>query len=256
MTQKSSRSVKKRPASSRIGPLRKEPKTFKSQTWAQAALRHWNSQNATEEGVTGLPKRIRVLDVRGSRDFLEEVLGKRSKLFKGHVDALQVLDVGAGIGRNTVEVLSKLSCTIKRIDLLEPSSRLRRAAREALAGKAMIGRIFAQPLQEFVAQGSYDLVWIQWVLMYVSDGEVVAFLRRLRLRLSAETIIAIKENVEDRKEEQGVDPEDCSVTRKVAHFEDLFRSAGFKILLKRHQKEWPTKEGAFPVVMWSLIASE
>lgn len=162
-----------------------------------------------------------------------------------------MLDCGAGIGRNTVDVLGRLR-GVETVDLLEPSDKLREYARKHLGGHRCVGTFFSEPLQEFIASKDYDLVWLQWVLMYIPDSDVVSFLTRCRLRMPSGSRIVVKENIEDRSVEEDLDLKDLCLTRTVAHFEKLFTEAGFRVAVKRRQKDWPTSTGLFPVMMWCL----
>lgn len=108
--------------------------------------------------------------------------------------------------------------------------------------------------EEFTPTRSYDLIWMQWVLMYIPDREVVAFLQRCRLRMSLGSAVVVKENVANgRTAEEGVDDEELCVTRCSSHYEALFSQAGFKVARKRQQKRWPSPaSGCFRVMMWAL----
>lgn len=231
--------------------------------WSQGALASWRRQPATEAAMSGLKAQHSAMDLRGSQAFLQELqklLSKRSVLQKsGAASPRQesrgwpglALDVGAGVGRNSLKLLLPLQ-GLRRLDLVEPAPKLRAAARKALKGKDKVGRFFSQPIQAFTPVAAYDLVWIQWVFMYVPPAEVVKFLQRLRLRLAEGGVVAVKENVENRKEEEGFDPKDFCETRRASRYEEMFREAGLRIVLKRRQREWPTQEGYFPLMMWAL----
>uniref|UniRef100_A0A7S4R2S1 Alpha N-terminal protein methyltransferase 1 n=1 Tax=Alexandrium monilatum TaxID=311494 RepID=A0A7S4R2S1_9DINO len=218
-----------------------------------AGLRRWAGKPATEAAVTELPARLLSADARESRAFLG-LLCRRRRSEQAELDVAprQVLDCGAGVGRGTQRVLLRLK-GVERVDLLEPAARLRRRARELLGGRRRVGRFLAQPLQDFTARTCYNLVWIQWVFMYIPDPEVVAFLQRCRLRLAPGGRVAVKENVEDRRYEDALDLEDLCATRTAAHFEALFRQGGFKVALKRQQKVWDKRR--FPLMMWGLVPS-
>eukprot|EP00928_Gymnodinium_smaydae_P025821 TRINITY_DN2045_c1_g2_i1.p2 TRINITY_DN2045_c1_g2~~TRINITY_DN2045_c1_g2_i1.p2 ORF type:complete len:309 (-),score=68.49 TRINITY_DN2045_c1_g2_i1:304-1230(-) len=219
--------------------------------WRRAQLGYWRRKEASTEAVTGVPPRCRAADARESLDFLKKLRALSARGVAGGSTWERILDCGAGVGRNTADVLLRLP-DISSVDLLEPAPRLRKQARALLQGRAGVGRFFAQPLQEFCASAAYDLVWMEWVLMYVPDADVVDFLRRCRLRLAPGGAIAVKENYETAAVEDEVDPEDFCVTRRVSHFEALFKEAGLRIVLKRRQKDWPAGPGAYPLMMWGL----
>lgn len=224
--------------------------------WKRASLRYWGRKVDSDQAMTGMPRKFQLADQRESLEFLKMLASRRPAMLADRCHWRRVLDCGAGVGRNTQGVLLKLP-GVERVDLLEPVAKLRARARERLAGCTGVGRYFAQPLQEFTPLASYDLVWLEWVLMYVPDRKVVAFLQRCRLRMSAGSYVVVKDNVEDSRSgaSEGLDHDDFCVTRTAKHFEALFREAGFKVAIKRFQKEWPTADGAFPLMMWGLQPS-
>lgn len=216
----------------------------------QRALRlRWQSKAPTDFAMTEMPLKYRAADVRDSRLFMEKIAGTRKKKGPWPTTAL---DCGAGIGRITAGVLLRCK-SLRKIDLLEPASQLRRQAREVFAGNPRVQRFFASPLEQFTPQRRYDVVWINWVLMYVSDTTAVAFLHRCRLRLPEDGIVIIKENVELRRVEEELDEEEFCTARTLKHYEKLFHNAGFAVLQKERQRDWPTEKGAFPLMMWALV---
>ena len=40
----------------------------------------------------------------------------------------------------------------------------------------------------------YDLIWVQWVLLYLTDSDLLLVLRRLRLALKPGGLMIVKEN--------------------------------------------------------------
>lgn len=89
----------------------------------------------------------------------------------------RVLDAAAGIGRVTQKLLSRYS---KHVDLLDATQHMLDQARVRL-GERKVGCGFGyvcSPFEKFNQMpnttpsseiDSYDLVWIQWALMYVTD---------------------------------------------------------------------------------------
>lgn len=81
------------------------------------------------------------------------------------------LDVGAGIGRVSRDLL--LNFFVK-VSLLECTESFIEKARENIPTDR-INKIFPFTMQDFRAQeddiGKYDIIWIQWVIIYASDGK-------------------------------------------------------------------------------------
>lgn len=70
------------------------------------------------------------------------------------------------------------------------------------------------------------MIWLQWVLCYLTDADLVAFLIKCRENLTDDnSIVFVKENVH----ESGfyVDKDDNSVVRSDKIFQEIFEEAGF-----------------------------
>ena len=132
---------------------------------------------------------------------------------------------------------------------------------------ARVGSYFATGLQDFVPEeGRYDLIWCQWVLSHLTDGEpwrpalcsnlltssppflpgdLVSFLRRCAAGLADGGAIVLKENT---AEGEGVHDEvDSSVTRTQEEFMAVFQQAGQQVVLEQRQTSFPQE--LFPVYM-------
>jgi protein N-terminal methyltransferase len=128
---------------------------------------------------------------------------------------MRALDCGAGIGRVSKTLLMPL---FGKVDLLESNSKFLEKAAEQLSNEPAFGESFCQTLQSFIMpQQCYDIIWIQWVLGYLTDGDLVVFLQRARGALKSSLgIIYVKENIlkEDHNDTIAeVDTDDCSVIR-------------------------------------------
>ncbi len=68
-------------------------------------------------------------------------------------------------------------------------------------------------LQEFQFEFKYDIVWVQWVLCYLTDEDLIAFLHKCKTHLVDQKngMVYVKENVHDTS--FYVDKEDNSVVR-------------------------------------------
>ena len=85
------------------------------------------------------------------------------------------LDCGAGIGRVTKHML--IPASFRHVDLVESSEAFCTAAKEFLVQEIRTGQvaeIINTPLQAFVPPvGKYNLIWCQWVLLYLDDGMLI-----------------------------------------------------------------------------------
>lgn len=204
-------------------------------------LQYWTDQPPTLDGVLGgfgsgsLPR----IDSLGSRLFLLNLLPELSTvpsalrpLTPPPPRRTRALDVGAGIGRVTADVLLHL---VSDVVLLEPVDNF---IQEALArGRASVASEGPHPwrgladgstsvtflrgtLQDFDparphhaemldrvgyepgatdALSGFDVVWCQWCLGHLSDPDLAAFLRRSRAALrdpeKGRSLIVVKENL-------------------------------------------------------------
>lgn len=102
----------------------------------------------------------------------------------------------------------------------------------------------------------YDVVWIQWVLNYLTDADLLAFLQRCAraLRDPARDLVFVKENMlassADDDASFNFDQSDSSVTRSEAHFRRIFAAAGLRVVGYDQQKSFP--KDMLPVRMFAL----
>eukprot|EP01127_Copromyxa_protea_P010793 TRINITY_DN2667_c0_g1_i1.p1 TRINITY_DN2667_c0_g1~~TRINITY_DN2667_c0_g1_i1.p1 ORF type:complete len:109 (-),score=22.50 TRINITY_DN2667_c0_g1_i1:10-336(-) len=103
-------------------------------------------------------------------------------------------------------------------------------------------------MQDFAFPTQYDVIWIQWVIIYLSDDDFVAFFTRCREALTETGIIVVKDNVTNA----GfiLDVADASVTRSEAHLRLLFEASGLKVMEDKVQPHFP--KDLFPVKMFAL----
>ena len=82
--------------------------------------------------------------------------------------------------------------------------------------------------QDFKFEHKYDLIWAQWLFMYLTDDDLIKALKdcMANLTISEETgqsgLIIVKDNVKDTGVTMHLDREDNSVTRSIEHYNALF----------------------------------
>lgn len=216
------------------------------ESWYSKAMEYWSSQEASIDGVLGGFGNLHPVDLAASEQFLSVIDSQYLKLGTGYS-----ADCGAGVGRITQFMLSK---RFSKVDIIEPCSKLIEQAKIELpktVGSDRIGDYVNLPLQSFhPSPGKYNLIWHQWVLLYLPDDTLVDYLIRCRHGLTPGGVICAKENV-SLKGHFLVDPDDNSITRTVEQYKDLFSRAGLRILLQMRQSRWPP--GLFPVLMFALV---
>ncbi|TFY72663.1 hypothetical protein EVG20_g328 [Dentipellis fragilis] len=263
---------------------------------------YWSNQPASEDGVLGgygtgsLPR----VETLGSRQFLLQLLpdlctvpsALRPLDAPTPIRRTRALDVGAGIGRVTADTLLHL---VDDVVLVEPTSDAQ-AVRpwKGIADKSKSVSFFRAPLQaldpahpqtsakplgrvgyapeptdadntrmDVEAESGFDVIWCQWCLMYMSDGDLVAFLKRAKKALRVRdgdghglkpAVIVVKENVASDLESGAPtvvwDEQDSSVTRSDLAWKDVFKRAGLRLVDEKVQDGLP--EGLYVVKMYAL----
>jgi len=172
------------------------------------------------------------------------------------ISTVRALDCGAGIGRVTRHLLLEL---FDKVDLVEPNSRFVEKAKDQLGPLRPLNghraeNFFCEGLQSFVPEKDhYDLIWIQWVIGYLTDEDLVGFLRRCGEGLRQDGVVVIKDNL-NSGEGFAVDKEDNSIARSDSYLRRLFEESGLVLVKEEIQKEFPA--GMLPVRMYALGCSK
>ena len=156
--------------------------------------------------------------------------------------------IHSGIGRVSKGLLFPLGFT--KCDLVEPSQRLLSHAPEYIDQYASQCRYFCTGLQDFTPQpDTYNLIFIQWVIGYLTDDDLISFLKRCAVGLRRGGVIVIKDNTcEDVA--FVADAEDASVTRSLPYILAIVKLAGLKVVMEEYQEDFP--KDIFPVPMLAL----
>lgn len=216
------------------------------ESFFEGSVSYWSGVDATIDGMLGGLEELDEMDIRCSMVFLSRFFEEKK---------VSSLDVGAGIGRVSKNLLLKY---FEKVSILESDARFVEKAKEDLG--SFLEDSFCCRWQQFLLQNqpsadkSYNLIWIQWVLLYGSDDEVVNFLERIKKTLTdSDGLVAIKENVLSSHhpvDHVEVDEDDHSIVRSVEHFRALFGRAKYKIIGESIQKGFPVH--LFPVRMFML----
>lgn len=220
------------------------------------AIRYWLSVPASVGGVLGgfgEQTLVPTADIVGLGTFLRKLL---TRMVCPEGFQKLTIDMGAGIGRITRDLLWKVSDTV---DLLEPVQQfVDQMDRELVAVKnrGKLGDIYPIGMQEWSPApekvGRYWLVWCQWCAGQLPDDALVEFFVRCKDALIANGVgtLIVKENI--APVEDIFDETDSSVTRTDAKFRELFIRAGYKLIASDIQKGLPKE--LFPVRMYCLKA--
>ena len=253
--------------------------------WYEQASDHYEDQPATLQGMLGGFASLSPHDLSSSKTFLLHI----QKYIKPNITFESICDCGAGIGRITKGLFAKLS-GFEKCDLVEGSFMFLKQAEEYLKKDTSIDftiiavndqqqqqqqplhntkklpqcRLINKGLQDFVPQSKYyNIIWIQWVIGYLTDYDCIQFLKRCAKGLTTNGIICIKDNMiashygdttttnhndDDPSKAFIFDKEDSSVTRSKAYLEALMDEAGSWTKIYEQRQEGFPKE-IFPVWM-------
>eukprot|EP00929_Paragymnodinium_shiwhaense_P007139 TRINITY_DN111087_c0_g1_i1.p1 TRINITY_DN111087_c0_g1~~TRINITY_DN111087_c0_g1_i1.p1 ORF type:complete len:759 (-),score=227.26 TRINITY_DN111087_c0_g1_i1:34-2310(-) len=238
-----------------LGKLRKANAAFKwssevTSGWYERNMQFWGNEADNVDGMTG--GGVSKADLEFSKPIMAQLASRCGSAADGRF--ARALDVGAGIGRVAKAILQP-HCD--RIDLVEPIPKHLEAAKRDLKEGSWPGEFILGALQDFVApkDAKYDLVWCQWLLMYIVDADVIAFLKRVADQLLAPAgILVVKENIGYKRVGPYFDDETgelwqpgtkavksgkskpLSVVRTEAHHMKMFEQAGLRLLMKTKQK--------------------
>ncbi|KAH7010907.1 alpha-N-methyltransferase NTM1 [Microdochium trichocladiopsis] len=172
----------------------------------------WEGVDADINGMLGgIPSingfsNVSKVDLQGSRGFLAK-LGIGTKNGRRTVEL--ALEGGAGIGRITKGLLVEVA---DAVDVIEPVAKFVISLQEVKG----VGNVFNVGLEDWCpAEGIlYDLIWVQWCVGYLTDEQLVAFMKRCRAALNPDSgIMVIKENLSTSGCD-AFDEVDGSVTRE------------------------------------------
>jgi protein N-terminal methyltransferase len=213
-------------------------------TWYDRA-KDWYEDSClpTVDGVLGGIGYISDIDLEGSRNFL-----KKLKLPQVNNNSLSLAcECGAGIGRVTKGLLLDF---FDRCDLVESSSRLLSAAPDYIGGTLSSKcRFYCSELQNWEPgrEKKYSIIWIQWVLIYLTDYDIVQFLRRCSDSLIEGGWIILKENT-CSEEAFVVDVDDASITRSLEYWLDLILTTGLVVQDIVWQDDFPDEIYPVPII--------
>jgi protein N-terminal methyltransferase len=158
-------------------------------------------------------------------------------------------DLGCGIGRVSLNVLSHY---FRRIHLVEPVEKFIIKAECDLTAMGIEVRKYVCAAQNWVIEVTYDCIWIQWVIMFLTDEDAVKFLKNCKHHLSENGLIVVKENtvLANERNEAVWSPADHSFARTLPHMRDLFERAELTIPFAKEQPNW--SPDLIPLYSWVL----
>lgn len=126
------------------------------------------------------------------------------------------------------------------VDMVEQNQNFLNEAKNFIGDESSrVERYMCCGLQEFTPEaGRYDVIWCQWVLMNITDDDLVSVFTKCKKGLAENGIIIVKENISS-SEEPEFDEEDCSVTRPRSLILALAKKSGLRCIKEEKQKSMP-----------------
>lgn len=211
--------------------------------WYARSRDYWERQAPTVDGMLGGLGHLSPADVTDSHHFLDS-LGDR-------IDTSGVaLDVGAGIGRVSAEVLAP---RFAAVDIVEPIAAYAAVARRTVPdGKLRTAYVCGMENLRIAPGVRYAVVWVQWCAIYLTDGDLVAFLRRAAAALLPGGVVVVKDNIAGGGESPfALDTSDNSVMRSDGYMRELYERAELDIVATATQRSFDV--GLFRVEMYALV---
>lgn len=215
------------------------------------AIEYWTSIPATVDGVLGgygEETVVPAMDIVGSNHFLRKL---RSRMVPEDRDNKIGIEMGAGIGRVTKNLLSKICTKVDLLEPVEPFVQQMKVELKDLIEQDKIGKINEIGMQDWVPPTDYKywIIWCQWCCGHLPDEEFIKFLQKCGNSLEENGTIIIKEN-NTPTDKDDFDPTDSSVTRSDQKFKELFEKAGMKLIATERQKGLPKE--LYPVRLYAL----
>jgi protein N-terminal methyltransferase len=211
---------------------------------AQRQAQYWASCEPTIDGMLGGYGHIHGVDVVGSQAFIRKLIPAEA-IARG-----RALDVGAGIGRITNNVLIPVG--FNTVDLTDVSETFLQTARESVPADKL-GDCVASSFDAFdFSKRKWTLIWMQWCAIYLRDDLFVDFFSKACAGLEdhPNSFVVLKENILRHDVAPIPDNEDHSVTRSDQHLKRLWAKAGVRVVLEEDQANLPRE--LFPVRMYAL----
>lgn len=225
-----------------------------SQIDHKAAVEYWTGTEASVDGMLGGYPQVSRIDLQQSANFLAK-LRRASSTHPASQKLKRVVDCGAGIGRITLGLLSKVS---EVVDVVEPVEKFTREISEGesfkeVRGQGGVGRIWNVGLEAWhpkLEEQMYDIIWIQWCVGQCTDTQVHDLLLRIQPCVTKGGWIVLKENLSNDPAGDIYDETDSSVTRTDEKLRQLFTDAKLKLVSTELQRGFP--KGLYGVRMYAL----
>ncbi|CDH11344.1 probable putative methyltransferase [Zygosaccharomyces bailii ISA1307] len=214
------------------------------------AIEYWSNTPATVSGVLGgygEQTVVPTMDVLGSSHFLRKL---KSRMLVEPGYRKYGVDIGAGIGRVTKNLLAKYCEVVDLVEPVKPFVEQMNDELKELKQENRIGQIYDVGMQDWIPEeNKYWLIWCQWCVGHLPDEQLIDFFRRCVKGLQPNGTIVVKEN-NTPTDNDDFDPQDSSVTRSDGKLKHIFEQSGLKLIATERQKGLPSE--LYPVRMYAL----
>ena len=246
--------------------------------WYGRGRKYWQGTSSSNEGMLCGSAHVHGADIVDSENFLTKPVNDTTPPLWPLLRVappIRALDVGAGIGRVSRDLLLKLC---DEVDMVDGCEKFVREAEKSLAGsncparRGRMCRFTCTDLQSFVVPDGrmrpYHLIWIQWCVGHLTDEDLVRLFRECSGALAPGGLLVVKDNTfelskvdaEIRSEVVDgrylVSEEDSSVIRALDHLLSLVQAGcrGSCKLVARADARLHDPE-LYPVVTLAMRAS-
>jgi protein N-terminal methyltransferase len=230
--------------------------------WYEKSVSYWESQDATVKGMLGGLDNLSDRDIKASQAFLSVLERRHGLRIKGGI----ALDVGAGIGRITKELLLPLFSVVDMLDqspcFLEESKKFLQPSLEDPATMGVVERKICCGMQDFAPEdavtgvsyrGRYNLIFVQWCIIYLDDDDFITHTKNQLENLAPGGILVIKDNIMNAgRNGFCLDRSDNSIMRSDKYMKSLFVRSGARVIAEQAQTDMP--RNTFPVRMYALVS--
>jgi protein N-terminal methyltransferase len=220
--------------------------------WYAISTAYWSRQHPSVDGMLGGYPELDAVDALSSRELIQKYQNPPRSRSKFALGKTCVADCGCGIGR----VASTILCDyFIEIDLIDPVEHFVDIAVQSLQETDCHVRKFVSGVQDWIPDRRCDAFWIQWVVMYLTDDDAIAFLGRCKAHLNPNGLIFIKDNLASadlklEASEAQFFPQARSICRAYKHYRALFKAAKLTVVEVAKQERWP--EALLPLYTFVL----
>lgn len=138
--------------------------------WYKKGNEYWNNVSKDDNGVLQGFGSVSYTDLDCSSQFLKRWIKN------GKLTPHKAIDCGGGIGRISGGMLVKF---FEKVDIVDQAENLIKAAKEKIKDTHM-RNFYVSGLQDFKFQDKYDCIWVQWVLLHLTDDDAIKFLTKCK----------------------------------------------------------------------------